>query len=409
MSIRTFDQFNLTPLFEQYQQLKREHRLEEAGAKCMEIAEVIKTAATAFPNEKKYIGELENAQRKCWIDLQVLSFGPIANSAATVHPNEMRKKVTSGIENRGGNDCWANAILQFLANSIPVKIFAQSGKCKVIVTELQKLYDAQLTGQSVSVVDSRAIREDLKPKSGQRQEEAFEALLGLLDRIRFGFHIDTEMHAAGACIKRREHREAETMLRLDINSPNPHFNDLLGNYFSHSAEYDKQPMTKKTQFRHAPDDLIIHAKRYQHKDAKIQGIPEDFELSPEHTTFNEQGVHYELTSCIIHSGKDNSGHYICLVKKPDGWYCANDSRVRKLSNEEAHALLKDGYIFHYRKHVVERPLPVEAPTPALEPIPVKPSRSCSIWVAQSIQSLTTSIFAIANYSINWYYSTKKTN
>lgn len=406
MTTRVFNQ-ELTPLFDQFNQCMRAHDLAQAGVAYTKIADLISTVVKALPNERKYIAELEIAQKKCWSDLQSRSVQPIAVSAATVNPDVMREMASAGIKNSGGNDCWANAILQFLANSIPAKIFAQRGeKCKVIVAELQKLFDAQMNGKSVSTVDSQALRRDLKPKSGQRQEEAFEALQGLLDRIGFGFHIDTGIYYKGALIVEREHSAVEPMLRFDLNSRNPQFKELLENAFTSPVTYDRAPMTKKTQFRHSPDDLIIHAKRYNHKYAKIEGIPEDFELSPEHTTFNEQGIHYELTSCIIHSGKDNLGHYICLVKKPDGWYLANDSHVRKLTNAEAHELLKDGYIFHYRKHVVERPLQVEEQPPALEPVTVKPSRSCSTWVAKTIQSLTTSLFAIANYPITWYYTSR---
>lgn len=378
----------------------------------MEIADLIKDAATAFPNEKKYIEGLQILQSKCWSDLQVRIAQPMVLSGADIHPNVMRELAPVGIINSGGNDCWANATLQFLANSIPSKIFAhRGGKCRVIVAELQKLYDAQMTGKSVSTVDSQAIRRDLKPRSGHKQEEAFEALQGLLDRIGFGFHIDTGIYYKGALIEGREHSAVEPMLRFDITSPKPEFNELLANVFTTPVTYDKAPMTKKTQFRHAPDDLIIHAKRYHHNDSKIQGIPEDFELESEHTAYNEQGVHYELTSCIIHSGKDNSGHYICLVKKPDGWYRANDSRATKLSNKDAHELLKDGYIFHYRKHIVEKPPALEPLPPvksAVEPLPAKPSRSCSTWVAQGVQAMTASFFKIAYFPINWYYSTKKT-
>jgi len=411
MSIRAFEQHNISPLFEQYHHLVRQQLFEAAGAKCMEIADLIKDAATAFPNEKKYIEGLQILQSKCWSDLQARIAQPKVLSAADIHPNVMREFAPVGIFNRGGNDCWANATLQFLANTIPSKVFAhRGGKCRVIVAELQKLFDAQITGKSVSAVDSQVIRKDLKPRSGHRQEEAFEALQGLLDRIGFGFHIDTKIVAAGAAIKAREHSIIEPMLRFDIDSAKPQFNDLLAKFFNHPVEYDGQPMMKKTQFRHAPDDLIIHAKRYQHKDAKIQGIPENFELGAEHTAYDEQGVHYELTSCIIHSGKDNSGHYICLVKKPDGWYRANDSLATKLTNKDAHELLKDGYIFHYRKHIVEKPAVLE-PLPeirsAVEPLPAKPSRSCSTWVAQGVQTMTASFFKLVSYPINWYYSSAK--
>ena len=62
-----------------------------------------------------------------------------------------------------------------------------------------------------------------------------------------------------------------------------------------------------------------------------------------------QGISYCLKSVVIHSGSENSGHYVSIVfHQPDWWLC-NDSSVKKLSSDRARALAENGYLFLYRK------------------------------------------------------------
>lgn len=397
MSIKAFDQNNIAPLVTEFHHLMDAGLLEDARATLGEIQKVIRTADTAFPKEKKYITLLEKGQSDRWEQLQRPALEPI--TAKTAHPEMMKEMAPVGIRNSGGNDCWANAILQFLANTLGKKVLA-NGKCKTLIVELQKLYDAQINAKEVSSVNSQALRKELMPKSGQRQIDFTEALESVLDRIGFEFEIKQRTLSLEDELLEKQ-TSSSRMLQTGIAS-STQFNDLLRCIFTAHIEYNEQPMKKTIQFKLSPDHLILQAERHPDPQAELLGVPEQFELPPETTCYNERGVHYELTSCVIHSGKDNGGHYTILTKKPDGWYFVNDSRVRKLGEGEVDGFLKRGYVFHFRKYTVEVPA-LQAPPVEIE----KPSRSCSSRLIDSIWSAAMPMFALASYPIGWIKALRK--
>lgn len=61
-------------------------------------------------------------------------------------------------------------------------------------------------------------------------------------------------------------------------------------------------------------------------------------------------VQYNIQSFIVHLGQSTSnGHYVSYVRRSDGWYLCDDSRIYKVSDAEVSEKVKDAYIISYLK------------------------------------------------------------
>ena len=58
---------------------------------------------------------------------------------------------------------------------------------------------------------------------------------------------------------------------------------------------------------------------------------------------------FTLRAVIVHSGSQNSGHYVSLVYHQPSWWLCNDDKVDRISFDRANKLAKAGYIFIFRR------------------------------------------------------------
>ena len=60
---------------------------------------------------------------------------------------------------------------------------------------------------------------------------------------------------------------------------------------------------------------------------------------------------YDLYAVVRHKGSKTGGHYTSVVQISGNWYLCNDSKVRKLEEEEVvTALQQDAYVLFYRRN-----------------------------------------------------------
>ncbi len=115
-------------------------------------------------------------------------------------------------------------------------------------------------------------------------------------------------------------------------------NDILEN---ENAWFDDKTNTRKnvikqTKICHLPPILVIHLKRwvnYTHKNSKLIQCPFELDLSP---FLFDIKIHktYELIGVINHNGNIFGGHYFSYVKKDDGWYCCDDTNIKKINEKD---------------------------------------------------------------------------
>lgn len=276
------------------------------------------------------------------------------------HPLLLKELAPAGIRNASAN-CWANSIIQFfsMAPSITRYLFSLShDRCSAFVSLLQNYYKAQVQAKEVAdTVDSQLLRVSLDnvPKSVHEHVCAGQGIEEIFDKAGFQYRMQQEYHSkSGVSIT-----EPPGIQRIDLDlmTPARDFKKLFFDFFTTPLEEGTLKMLK---FVDPPEDLIIKALRYGQQGVNndfsgrdirddISGIPEQFELPKEFTVANRQGIQYELNGCIIQRGSLRSGHYVCLVKKKDGWYLMNDSSRELISKEEANDYFKQGYFFLYSK------------------------------------------------------------
>ncbi len=179
----------------------------------------------------------------------------------------------------------------------------------------------------------------------------------------------------------------DTMVRLDMSRDEP-FETKFKDAFQQVVKDGLA--SESLKFVDPPSDLVIAANRQIHSEngtqkkvsTPIKGVPEELVVDSELTEDGRSAL-YEISSCIIHSGDDNRGHYTTLRKVGDTWYHIDDAQVLQVENPEKY--LSQGYVFHYRK--IEEPeisFPIEEPEIAI--LNQEPSFTCygilkSIWAS----------------------------
>lgn len=354
-TINEFARHNINPLIEKYESARRRGDLATMGELYTDLDGEIKSAEEIFPRATKDIASLKNLQTKLWSELSERRVEHLVVTGKNAHPELVKDLAPVGIPN-GGANCWANAIIQLIANApgLARQVLGRrnNAACKELAPLIQNYYETQLSAKGVARdVNSQTLRRSLGnvPRSVFAQVDASMGLQGIFGMIGFQYDLHEEYHTelgAGYEDFIEEGTRKEPLIQLNMASKGRTFKDLFASFFSAQADDGRKI---KTTFEKAPNDLVIQAQRTgQARNSPIEGIPEQFQLPSEYTRWNET-AHYEITGCMIHLGEDNRGHYIALEKKADGWYLANDTNVSKVSNEEATRLLGQGYVFHYRK------------------------------------------------------------
>lgn len=279
---------------------------------------------------------------------------------SSLHPEKMKDLPPAGIRNAGAN-CWANTILQFIANapSISSQILSQRNEpqCQPTASLILDYFEDQLYGNDVTEkVDSQLLRESIEnvPKNVFTQIDVSEGIEDIFGKAGIKYEMVQDIRSKNGLSTSRQN---VYMIDLDLVTSARSFKELFAGFFYTKLD-DGQ--TKQLKFIQPPKDLVIKAFRYgqaigndpssaRRIEDAITGLPDRFELPRHLTQGNEPNIHYELVGCMIQKGALDSGHYISLIKKPNGWYLNDDSRVRKISDTDAKEELKKGYFFNYRK------------------------------------------------------------
>jgi hypothetical protein len=267
-----------------------------------------------------------------------------------------------GIANPGSN-CWVNAMLQMLAN-VPGWRHAitlaerldldQTGPFR----EFLEQYDtAQATQSFTTQADSGLIRQWLiqqnRAFSAGLHEDAIEgidALTGYFQRVGRAELQFFELFNRGGSERGSviglglEEREGQTL------------NSLMDQFFRNPVFGHRYFVDNPQQLREAPRNFCVQFKRFGHLGAGAQGhrigsrvdVPMTYRLDARHTR-NGMGAEYTCRFFIKHTGEINSGHYTAYVEKPDGWWECSDSRVTKISEEQAKEELCHSYFAHFTR------------------------------------------------------------
>lgn len=350
MSIGDFNKFNIIPKCREFHDAVAAHNFYFAEDLYAAIVADIASAKMIFPNEES-ISELDKLQLELGRQLQARSVEPLEITGCNIHPQALKEWRPVGIYNRC-NDCPSNSIIQVIAN-LPVvarKIlgYRNDPKRKEFAALVQTYFNAQLEGKPVSNINSQAARKEIFPESLFNQQcDAADGLRKVLTGINFGFNIVVELQSKNTK-RENEQLEPEPMMLLYMHRDRSTMQQMVDQFFS--PEQIEGGRTKTVKLGNSPDTLVVQVDRFnlENRDRVIRGT-ESFNIASGNTHWNEPDLHYEVSGCIIHTGEDNRGHYRALVKKPDGWYLANDTRVTKQTAAEAQALLEKGYLFFYEK------------------------------------------------------------
>lgn len=164
--------------------------------------------------------------------------------------------------------------------------------------------------------------------------------------------------------------EIFTNISLEIptceNDVNVSIYDCLNSFISNEIIDEQNKFTchrcqqkttgiKKIMIWYAPDNLIIHFKRFKTignncvKNTTNIVYPKQINLM-NYATRKNKSYNYELTSIIHHYGSFNGGHYASFNIIDDEWIHFNDSSVSRLSGDiDRKIMTDDTYIVIYRK------------------------------------------------------------
>jgi len=342
MNIIEFTKTNITPNLRDFHDMVATQKFDAAGEIYLKIVEEIQSASAIYSKEKNHIAELNKLQSELWKQLEAKNVAPVILSSKDVHPEAIKEFAPVGIVNQG-NDCPSNSIVQMISNSpsLARKILGHrnTANLKAFSSLIQQYYAAQMKGQPVSDIYSQKIRKELFPTSNFFEQcDVSEGLEKVLRELKFGFN-----KFEGIEKEKENLRLLEPVMRVDIPADHSTMQTMVNGFFS-----------PKLKFENSPKDLIIQTYRFgQRQGYSIKNF-ESFQISSDQTRWAEPTAQYDLVSCIVHLGLDNQGHYVTLLKKPEGWYLANDSKVTLLSNQKAKEYLEKGYLFHYEKRKAGR-------------------------------------------------------
>lgn len=113
----------------------------------------------------------------------------------------------------------------------------------------------------------------------------------------------------------------------------------------------KRDVIKGLTFWSLPDILIIHLKRFNNQNRKINKVVnttiKHLDLSKYVIGYNKDSYKYDLFGVCNHSGGCLGGHYTSYVKNGDKWYHFNDTSVNEIN--EANIISAKSYCFFYKK------------------------------------------------------------
>lgn len=295
------------------------------------------------------------------------------------------------LDNSSLSNCWGNSLLQCIFNSPDIckKIVENSHAPDTLPSLLRSLMSAYSSKNNQNC-NSEKLREWLSKNNrfmsadNSQHEDASEALGAILGSL----NIELSLEGREDQIIKRELDPSYEVHYKDVpkstdghtvlHISNPSLGDIslqelidkdvffVGERFYEEDSGIKGPNGKShytgrtihgryTQyFSSAPQDsVVISVKRFSwdeknHVAKKLDFQilqPMSYHLDAAHT-IDKKAADYEITNCIIHEGTATQwGHYIALVKKPNGWYKCSDSRIKLIKDaQEVEKLISKAYV-----------------------------------------------------------------
>lgn len=113
----------------------------------------------------------------------------------------------------------------------------------------------------------------------------------------------------------------------------------------------KRDVIKSIGFWSLPDILILHLKRFNNMNRKINKTVvapiKHLDLSKYVIGYNKESYEYEMFGVCNHSGGCLGGHYTANVKNENKWYNFNDTSVTEIS--ENSVVSAKSYCFFYKR------------------------------------------------------------
>ncbi len=276
-----------------------------------------------------------------------------------------------------GNNCWGIAGLQLLFNSPNLMALPAVQR----VAEIGQISQSYATTQN----ESRRVMQDVNVQAlrdALLRENALDVFPGLdprrtqQDVARFFEYLFQEPHSlysfersAGGVLREGPPRN-EPFVSLQLNpAGGDTFEGLVQGFFNYPFTnnlYDaaghvvgEEELEMNLRFpASAPDDLMIQLRRFYQDPATGRlgrnghnvPVPPNFALDARYSRAGG-AANYECDGFIIHyGGESGGGHYVSYIKKPDNtWWACNDRTVRPITDQAAHRLMNQGYIYHFRK------------------------------------------------------------
>ena len=135
--------------------------------------------------------------------------------------------------------------------------------------------------------------------------------------------------------------------------------DYIDNY--QCSKCNDSKCSKQAQFWSLPNYLIVHLKRFDNNNNKIQSHVEfpidNLDLTPfiSKDKRDKNNYIYSLYAVTYHSGDTSNGHYWASCKNLDGnWYNFNDGNITKYSKISKNTIVNNNaYILFYHRKFIE--------------------------------------------------------
>lgn len=297
-----------------------------------------------------------------------------------------------GLDNPSCN-CWANSVLQLVANSPVFWQRLQLLKMQLVgkddrasqeklakLEHLQQILCNYYAAQQNKQVGSTQIGHNLRSwtpnvsRLDSSQEDAEVAASTILAELGMNFDIEQTLTITNWDKAKKKNPDIrkkpvstttykESMMHVNFGSGERHLGKLMKTCYSEIVQTER--VTKKNQnyyqqakqsrIKSAPQELCVQAVRFDYSGTHVRKIndiltvPRQY-IMEEREVVDGQVASYDLTGVIIHIGDSiEHGHYVSVVKKSDGWYLCNDKTVSAVSGKELEKFLSQGYIFQYTK------------------------------------------------------------
>ena len=274
--------------------------------------------------------------------------------------------VTPGLVNESGSCCFINALRQFFYNT-PLNRFIETAAInsdeKAAIRLYQDMEDYILRPNTSPMGGSKSIRKNLIPHMEQGQQDAHEALVQITTKLGLSVEQYPEFFpevehlyngkecpsvpelVSGLAIKDGEDKQANVMGSIQ----------QVWDFFA-KPEFPEKQLEEQGhhyRFKKLPSFLFFHFKRYylDQETVVIKKIDNPiqnsgtFKLDERHVKSGQSGT-FSIQAFIAHYGVYGSGHYISYVLKDGKWSRCNDSKVHKISDEEAKDAMSRALIFY---------------------------------------------------------------